>query len=110
MTVPAFQIHSADNVATLLQDVEQGTLVEVRGDATVQEVRARQSIRIGHKVALHDLPAGTHVIKYSFPIGVTTLTVAKGEWVHLHNCRSLHDSRSLDLSVEAGSRDETRYA
>jgi altronate dehydratase small subunit len=109
MAIPAFQINASDNVATLLEDAEKGTAIRIGGDASVAEVTARQTIRIGHKVALHEMPEGTRVVKYGFPIGITTCPVFKGDWLHLHNCRSPYDARSSELSVETGSRGETRY-
>lgn len=61
-----FQINPKDNVAVILVD----------GDAVAPR---------GHKVALCDIPAGTEVIKYGFPIGRATKDIAEGEWVHSHN-------------------------
>lgn len=61
-----FQINPKDNVAVILVD----------GDAVAPR---------GHKVALCDIPAGTEVIKYGFPIGRATRDIAEGEWVHSHN-------------------------
>ena len=42
----------------------------------------------GHKVALADMPQGTDVIKYGFPIGVATCDIVKGEHVHTHNVKT----------------------
>ncbi|MBR6257708.1 MAG: altronate dehydratase [Lachnospiraceae bacterium] len=53
------QIHQADNVA-----VDTDT---------------------GHKKAICDIPAGSDVIKYGFPIGYATADIAAGEHVHTHN-------------------------
>ena len=39
----------------------------------------------GHKVALVDIPAGTHVRKYGEVIGVATQDIAAGSHVHVHN-------------------------
>ncbi|MDQ1288307.1 MAG: altronate hydrolase [Actinomycetota bacterium] len=39
----------------------------------------------GHKVALHDLAAGSPVRKYGHVIGVTTRDIRAGEHVHEHN-------------------------
>lgn len=61
-----FLINPKDNVAVILVD---GDVVAPRG----------------HKVALCDIPAGTEVIKYGFPIGRATQDIAEGEWVHSHN-------------------------
>jgi SAF domain len=104
-----FQIARNDNVATLLADAEPG-LVAVRGDVAADEIEVTQPIRIGHKVALREIREGEPVVKYGVTIGVATRPVARGEWVHLHNCRSVHDAQSSKLDVETGVREETPYA
>ena len=103
-----FQIDKADNVATLLDDVDEAAEVLVRGDGT-GSTRAMQHIRAGHKIAVSAIPEGERVIKYGFPIGEATQPIAQGEWVHLHNCRSLYDARSSTLDIDSGSPTETRY-
>jgi altronate dehydratase len=106
----AFRIHADDNVATLLGDAQAGALVILRGDGGAIEVSAVQTIQAGHKIALRTISEGGSVVKYGFPIGEATRPIAVGEWVHLHNCRSLHDPASSELDVESGARNETRYA
>jgi hypothetical protein len=103
-----FQIDRADNVATLLGDAEEAAEVAVRGDGS-GTVRATQSIRSGHKIAVLPIATGERIIKYGFPIGEATQPIAQGEWVHLHNCRSLYDARSSTLDIDSGSPTETRY-
>lgn len=103
-----FQIDLGDNVATLLQDADAG-MVLVRGGGAVRELQLEQSIKIGHKIALCDIPAGSPVVKYGITIGEATCFIAQGQWVHLHNCRSLYDAGSSKLDVETGSREETPY-
>lgn len=103
-----FQIDFADNVATLLQDSEATTIV-VRGGKDARELKLLQPIKIGHKVALCEIPAGAPVVKYGITIGEATYSIAPGEWVHLHNCRSLYDTGSSNLDVETGAREETSY-
>lgn len=103
-----FQIGRKDNVATLLMDAEPGTVV-VRGEAQAGEIQVTQPIRMGHKVALRDIREGEPVVKYGVTIGVATRAVARGEWVHLHNCRSRYDAQSSNLDVESGTREEMPY-
>jgi altronate dehydratase len=106
----AFRIHAMDNVATLLDDAQASALVIVRGDGEVVEASAKQAVPAGHKIALRAMAEGDRVVKYGFPIGEATRSIAVGEWVHLHNCRSLYDPASSGLDVESGARNETRYA
>jgi len=110
LTTDAFRIHAGDNVATLLGDVEADALVTVRGDGEAGTVTASQAVAAGHKIALQALREGDRVVKYGFPIGEAARSIAIGEWVHLHNCRSMYDPGSSELDVESGARNETRYA
>jgi altronate dehydratase small subunit len=109
MTAECFQIDRQDNVATLLQDAPESAEIVVRGEAGRTSLKALQSIRTGHKVALRHIEAGEHIIKYGHAIGEATQTIREGEWVHLHNCRSLYDARSSSLDIESGARKETPY-
>lgn len=64
------QIHEKDNVAVVLEPAE-----------------GAQAGR-GHKVALTDIKAGEHIIKYGFAIGHATQDIKAGEWVHTHNIKT----------------------
>jgi len=103
-----FRIAPSDNVATLLEDAGPGAAT-IRGEGDKREIELTQPIRIGHKVALCGLEEGAAVVKYGVPIGAATRPIAAGEWVHLHNCRSLQDAGSSRLNVETGAREETPY-
>jgi altronate hydrolase len=48
-------------------------------------VAARESIPVGHKVALVEIAEGECVRKYGHPIGIASRRIAAGEHVHLHN-------------------------
>lgn len=104
-----FQIADADNVATLLADAEPGA-VPIRGKAGLDEIQLTEPIKLGHKVAVRAIADGAAVVKYGVTIGVATRSIAPGEWVHLHNCRSLCDAVSSSLDRETGARNDTQYA
>ena len=104
-----FQIADADNVATLLADASPG-VVPIRGKAELSEIRLTEPIKVGHKVALRAIADGEAVVKYGVIIGVATRPIAPGEWVHLHNCRSLCDELSSSLDHETGARNDKQYA
>ena len=55
---------------------------------TTFEIRVRQDIPIGHKVALVDMRAGDTAIKYGQDIGRIVKDVAKGEHVHVDNLKT----------------------
>ena len=110
MSPECFKIHPSDNVATLLQNIDAGVEVQIRGESAPCRIRSTDAIEAGHKIALLPMTIGTLIVKYGFAIGEATQSIAQGEWVHLHNCRSLYDERSSGLDVKTGSRKETQYA
>jgi altronate dehydratase small subunit len=102
------QIRVEDNVATLLEDATAET-VEVLGLPERQMVGVRGHVPHGHKVAIRAIPQAAAVVKYGVPIGVATCEIAAGEWVHLHNCRSMVDERSGSFDHATGAATDTRY-
>jgi (2R)-sulfolactate sulfo-lyase subunit alpha len=52
------------------------------------EVRARQDIPIGHKVALTDMGVGDTVFKYGEDIGRVVAPIRAGEHAHVHNVKT----------------------
>lgn len=69
------RINKKDNVAVAITDIEKNQL-----------------IKKGHKFALRDIAKGEKVIKYGAPIGIATKDIAEGDWVHVHNVRTLLDT------------------
>jgi len=114
-----FQVNSADNVATSLDDAEPGFCEvlgrsdsnesERLGTAAAPRVALREPIKLGHKVALADIATGEAVVKFGVPIGRASVAIRKGQWVHLHNCASFLDERSQTLDVHSGATTDTVY-
>ena len=104
----AFQIHPTDNVATLLDDAAAETVLILGAPEPLKVVLACP-IALAHKVALCDIVAGEAIVKYGVPIGVATEYIQRGDWVHLHNCRSALDERSSTLDVETGATTDMHY-
>ena len=110
MAARAFQIHVADNVATLLDDAELGP-VELLGAARAPlPLSAREAIARGHKIALVEITAGAPVVKFGVRIGHATQSIARGAWVHLHNLASDVDTRSGTLDLYSGAPTDTSSA
>lgn len=104
----AFQIHPADNVATMLDDAG-AEAVRILGAPDALEVVLAGPIALAHKVAMRETAAGEAIVKYGVPIGVATERIRAGDWVHLHNCRSALDERSSTLDVETGATTDMHY-
>lgn len=71
-----------DLVAVALQDISAGTVLKTSDHG---DVKVLEDITRGHKIALKDLPKGTDIIKYGYPIGHATTDIKRGEHVHIHN-------------------------
>ena len=95
----AIVISAEDNVATALDAIERGQVVQT-GGATVT---ATEAIPRGPKIALRPIEAGDRVIKYGSPIGTASQAIAAGAHVHIHNVASARgrgdlSRHSADLS------------
>jgi hypothetical protein len=106
----AFQVHASDNVATLLGEAAAGMPLEIVGPSGRQDLTAREKIELGHKVALTAIPEGAPIVKFGIVIGIAMRPIARGEWVHLHNCRSRLDERSGHFDVHTGEPGDNAYA
>jgi altronate dehydratase len=81
---PAIAISDQDNVATALEALEPGRVLDIAG----HRVTVAGSIPRGHKISLRAIHAGEPVIKYGSPIGTATADIAPGMHVHTHNVES----------------------
>lgn len=97
----ALVLSEADNVATALEDIASGIEAPVRLGEQVSKVTALEQIPFGFKIALIDIPQGTHVIKYGESIGIASADINVGQLVHIHN---LEGTRGRgDLAGEGAS-------
>jgi hypothetical protein len=101
-----FKVNDADNVATLLDDAQTG-FVQVLGAAG--QIPLLEPIKLGHKIALADIPSGQPVVKFGVAIGHASLDIRAGQWVHLHNLASNFDQRSQTLDLHTGGATDTKY-
>jgi hypothetical protein len=108
MTPRAFQIHSSDNVATLL-DEASGDVVEILG-AGAGPIQSLEKVSRGHKIALRDIDISGAVVKFGVRIGHATQSIKRGAWVHLHNLASDLDERSGTLDLHSGAPSDTNSA
>lgn len=105
--VRGFVLHWDDNVATLLDAAVPG-VVTLLGEAT-DTVQVAESVAADHKIAIAAIPAGEPVIKNGVTIGVASRSIEAGQWVHLHNCRSVYDERSQTLDLHSGAAGDVSY-
>lgn len=82
---------STDDVGVAIVDLSVGAHV---GAVTLEgehlgSMAITEDVPLGHKVAMRDIASGEEVIKYGRLIGQATRDIARGEWVHTHNLRSM---------------------
>lgn len=85
MEVRALIVEPSDNVAVVIQDVNEGDIVET-GKVCI---KARECIKQGHKIALVDIKKGDMVKKYGVPIGRAIINIKCGSHVHTHNMEDI---------------------
>ena len=70
-----------DNVAVVTTDIREGERIKVEENIII----AKQSIPVGHKIAIKNIDKNQHIYKYGVPIGLTKANISKGEYIHTHN-------------------------
>ena len=74
-----------DNVATSVQPIVRGEVLEIREGGPAGAVVINDDIPFGHKFALVAMGVGDPVIKYGETIGVASAAISPGDHVHVHN-------------------------
>jgi altronate hydrolase len=88
-------LHPSDNVAIARVPLGVGQMVRVAG----RELYTASAIPAGHKMALRDIAAGEHVIRYGCAIGRASTAIHAGEHVHAQNLAFEETAISDELPV-----------
>jgi len=87
-----FVLHDArDTVAVVVvEGVTAGMALNgwIMDEDRMIELRARQDIPIGHKVALNDMATGDTVLKYGIDMGKVVAPIKAGEHAHVQNIKT----------------------
>jgi altronate dehydratase small subunit len=81
----ALSMHPDDNVATAVEEIGPGDLIQVFLGKEVSTLTAAEAIPYGFKMALREIPKGGLIVKYGGTIGRAGRAIARGELVHVHN-------------------------
>ena len=85
----AVQVQPVDNVASIFAEVQAGDVVEVMArNGSIDPIGVHEEIPYGHKLALRDIQKGETVLKYGESIGIATMDIKRGDYVHVHNLDS----------------------
>ena len=88
MRKKSIMLDTKDNVATALTPLSEGESVNASLDQVSYDVDLLEDIQFEHKFALVDIAEGQDTLKFGMPIGQALEDIKKGQWVHVHNCRS----------------------
>ena len=79
-----------DNVATALNAIAAGDEVAILSpkQEIIHRLKAKDSLPLGHKIALSEIKRSAEVRKYGVAIGIAFKKIVPGEYVHIHNIKS----------------------
>ncbi|BCJ95132.1 altronate hydrolase [Anaerocolumna cellulosilytica] len=78
------KINKTDNVAVALQELKEGTVLELEDKKLV----LNETIPAGHKFTLKPVAEQEQIVKYGFPIGFAVNAIPEGSWIHTHNIKT----------------------
>ena len=93
----ALRVDDKDNVATVFANgVKQGDAIEVRDKRGGSEtITACSDIPFGHKIAVSDIGQGRLIMKYGERIGIASVDISRGDYVHIHNLEAVRGRGDL---------------
>jgi altronate dehydratase len=92
---PFIRLNPNDNVVVARVALGSGATVSFEG----REIKLRQSIGAGHKVAVAEIAEGAPVLKYGEDIGRAREHIRPGELVHVHNLQFDMGNRQYEFST-----------
>lgn len=97
LQAPSFLAHNeGDSVAVATRDLSPGPVEGgylVGPESITRELK--EPVPLGHKFALQDISEGDEVIEYGARVAVATKPISAGEYVHVHNVRSIRWQTSI---------------
>ena len=96
MKQKAVILNLKDNVATALATLKAGDIVKLEVGGKTQEIKLTTDIPFGHKFSLSKIELNSPVIKYGEVIGMSSATIERGDYVHVHNVVSTRGRGDLE--------------
>ena len=84
MAMDAIRLSDKDNVGVAIHDIAAGASVELAD----LRLAAKDTVPLGHKIALRHIRAGERILKFGVPVGSATQDIPAGAHVHMHNVKS----------------------
>jgi altronate dehydratase small subunit len=85
-----------DNVATALTDLKAGDTLELEVGGHKKVIKLGTDVPFGHKLSLSRIEPDSPVIKYGEVIGISTVPIEPGDYVHIHNIVSARGRGDLE--------------
>lgn len=104
-----FLIREIDSVLTLLDSGKIGDKLTIVGKIVELDLKLKEDVNEGHKVACRDIKRGDPIIKYGVAIGYALSDIKIGQWVHFHNIRSNYDKQTGPIDLNTGARLDRNY-
>lgn len=91
------RMDAADNVATVLEKVSAGEVVDIvdTEKKLIRRVTAQEEIPFAHKISIAPLDKGTLVYKFGVVIGRCMEELPIGRLVHVHNVISIKGAEQV---------------
>lgn len=96
----AVHVGHNDNVATAVEKLIPGE--------TVMGITIEEEIPKGHKFATEPIAKGEPIIKYDSHIGIASVDIKAGQWVHVHNIEGERGRGDVDNTVRHIKQDVHR--
>lgn len=78
------KVNKNDNLVVALTDLVENEVIDVDG----KEIKLKEDVKRGHKVAIEEIKVNENVVKYGFPIGYAIQDIFVGQWIHTHNTKT----------------------
>ncbi|MEM7058419.1 MAG: UxaA family hydrolase [Pseudomonadota bacterium] len=81
-------LHPGDSVVTALAELSTGTTLRIDLATGPVDITLREAVPYAHKIAVRAMAPGDPVTKYGEVIGIASMAIAPGDWVHVQNVES----------------------
>ncbi|KZL89895.1 UxaA family hydrolase [Clostridium magnum] len=78
------KVNENDNLVVALTDLNKDEVINIDG----KEIKLKENIKRGHKIAIEEIKVDENVVKYGFPIGHATQDILEGQWIHTQNTKT----------------------
>lgn len=89
-----------DNVGIIKEAVSKGQKIGPIRKGGEEVIELKEDIPFGFKVAVRNIRKGEEILKFGHAIGVASVSIGKGEMVHVHNIEGLRGRGDLEKGAE----------